>query len=306
MSLPLLLIAILVLFLLRVPMAFAILGPSMIYLLVEDYTLHLGVRVDHAGDQQLAAACRSAVHHGRDRGHPIGDRRSALRRGPPAPRPAAGRPGLREHRREPWLLVDERCCAGRRGRDRRDRGRPHAEEGLPGRVLGRPERELGADQPDHAAQHPRRRLRVGRRGVDRRPVRRRRHPGAAHDGGAGGDGVPVVEAASRSRRRAVQLGGHAARRHPSDPADGSADHHPRRHPGRILHPDRGCRHRRALHAAAGAVVPDDAHARRRADLPRHGGHQRPDHDHHRGVRAAQLDPRARAGAADGGAGPAGR
>ena len=45
MSLPLLLIAILVLFLLRVPMAFAILGPSMIYLLVEDYTLHLGVRV---------------------------------------------------------------------------------------------------------------------------------------------------------------------------------------------------------------------------------------------------------------------
>ena len=45
MSLPLLLIAILALFLLRVPMAFAILGPSMIYLLVEDYTLHLGVRV---------------------------------------------------------------------------------------------------------------------------------------------------------------------------------------------------------------------------------------------------------------------
>jgi len=44
-SLPLLLIAILALFLLRVPMAFAILGPSMIYLLVEDYTLHLGVRV---------------------------------------------------------------------------------------------------------------------------------------------------------------------------------------------------------------------------------------------------------------------
>ena len=45
MSLPLLLIAILALFLLRVPMAFAILGPSMIYLLVEDYTLHLGVRL---------------------------------------------------------------------------------------------------------------------------------------------------------------------------------------------------------------------------------------------------------------------
>ncbi|HET9497807.1 MAG TPA: TRAP transporter large permease [Candidatus Limnocylindria bacterium] len=44
MTLPLLLIAILLLFLLRVPMAFAILGPSLVYLLVEDYTLHLGVR----------------------------------------------------------------------------------------------------------------------------------------------------------------------------------------------------------------------------------------------------------------------
>jgi len=44
-TLPLLLIAILVLFLLRVPMAFAILGPSFIYLLIEDYSLHLGVRL---------------------------------------------------------------------------------------------------------------------------------------------------------------------------------------------------------------------------------------------------------------------
>jgi len=44
-TLPLLLIAIIGLFLLRVPMAFAILGPSLIYLLVEDYTLHLAVRL---------------------------------------------------------------------------------------------------------------------------------------------------------------------------------------------------------------------------------------------------------------------
>jgi tripartite ATP-independent transporter DctM subunit len=43
--LPLLLIAIFVLFVLRVPMAFAILGPSFVYLLVEDYSLHLGVRL---------------------------------------------------------------------------------------------------------------------------------------------------------------------------------------------------------------------------------------------------------------------
>ena len=45
MSLPLLLLAILALFLLRVPMAFAILGPALAYLLLEDYTLHLGVRL---------------------------------------------------------------------------------------------------------------------------------------------------------------------------------------------------------------------------------------------------------------------
>ncbi|HXH82408.1 MAG TPA: TRAP transporter large permease [Candidatus Tectomicrobia bacterium] len=45
MTLPLLLIAILGLFLLRVPMAFAILGPSLLYLMVEGYTLHLGVRL---------------------------------------------------------------------------------------------------------------------------------------------------------------------------------------------------------------------------------------------------------------------
>ncbi|HEX2884374.1 MAG TPA: TRAP transporter large permease [Candidatus Limnocylindria bacterium] len=45
MILPLLLVAIVVLFLMRVPMAFAILGPSLVYLLVEDYTLHLGVRL---------------------------------------------------------------------------------------------------------------------------------------------------------------------------------------------------------------------------------------------------------------------
>jgi tripartite ATP-independent transporter DctM subunit len=45
MSLAILLIAILLLFLLRVPMAFAILGPAVIYLLVEGYSPHLAVRL---------------------------------------------------------------------------------------------------------------------------------------------------------------------------------------------------------------------------------------------------------------------
>jgi tripartite ATP-independent transporter DctM subunit len=44
-SLPLLLVAILILFIFRVPMAFAILGPSIAYLIIEDYSLHLGVRL---------------------------------------------------------------------------------------------------------------------------------------------------------------------------------------------------------------------------------------------------------------------
>jgi tripartite ATP-independent transporter DctM subunit len=44
-TLPALLIAILALFLLRVPMAFAILGPSIAYMIIEGYTVHLGVRL---------------------------------------------------------------------------------------------------------------------------------------------------------------------------------------------------------------------------------------------------------------------
>jgi tripartite ATP-independent transporter DctM subunit len=45
MTLALLIIAIIVLFLLRVPMAFAILGPSVVYFLVEGYSAHLAVRL---------------------------------------------------------------------------------------------------------------------------------------------------------------------------------------------------------------------------------------------------------------------
>ncbi len=45
MSLTLLLIAMLALFLLRVPMAFAILGPSVLYFLFEGYTGHLSIRL---------------------------------------------------------------------------------------------------------------------------------------------------------------------------------------------------------------------------------------------------------------------
>ena len=49
MSLELLLIAILVLFLVRVPMAFAILGPCLLYLVTHDYSLGLAVRLALGG-----------------------------------------------------------------------------------------------------------------------------------------------------------------------------------------------------------------------------------------------------------------
>lgn len=49
MSLELLMIAILVLFLLRVPMAFAILGPCLLYLVTHDYSLGLAVRLALGG-----------------------------------------------------------------------------------------------------------------------------------------------------------------------------------------------------------------------------------------------------------------
>jgi tripartite ATP-independent transporter DctM subunit len=45
MSVTILIIAVIVLFLLRVPMAFAILGPSVIYFIAEGYTSHLAVRL---------------------------------------------------------------------------------------------------------------------------------------------------------------------------------------------------------------------------------------------------------------------
>jgi tripartite ATP-independent transporter DctM subunit len=45
MTLALLIVAIIVLFLLRVPMAFAILGPSVVYFMIEGYSAHLAVRL---------------------------------------------------------------------------------------------------------------------------------------------------------------------------------------------------------------------------------------------------------------------
>ena len=166
-SLALLLGAILLLFLLRVPMAFAILGPCLAYLIVEGFSLGLAVRLVVGGINSwplLAVPLFILVGIVATRTE-IAARLydAALHAAGPPPRG----PRVRQHRRQPRVLVDERRRPRGRRRHRLDRGRPHAEEGLPGGVLGRPQRELRPHQPDHAAEHPGRRLRVGRGGVHR-------------------------------------------------------------------------------------------------------------------------------------------
>ena len=63
---------------------------------------------------------------------------------------------------------------------------------------------------------------------------------------------------------------------PSRPAGAAADGrpgpHPRRHPGRLLHAHRGRGHRRAVHAPAGFGLPDRSDPSHGLDLPRHGVH----------------------------------
>ena len=211
MSLALLLGAILLLFLLRVPMAFAILGPCLAYLIAEGYSLGLAVRLVVGGINswpllavplfilvgivatrtEIAARLYDAVLH--------------------AAGPAPRGPRLRQHRRQPRLLVDERRRPRRRGRHRLDRGRPHAQEGLPGGVLGRPQRELRAHQPDHAAEHPGGRLRVGRRGVHGCAVRRGGRARLPDDDRARRDRLGLGTPATRPGRRALRLGGDRAR-----------------------------------------------------------------------------------------------
>ena len=96
--------------------------------------------------------------------------------------------------------------------------------------------------------------------------------------------------------RAVRLGGGPTRRPAGPPGDGRAGPHPRRHPRRILHPDGGGRGRRLVHARARGELPDGVGARHGADHARHVDRDGPDHDHHRCVVIAQLDPRQGAGA----------
>ncbi len=76
MILAFLIITIIILFLLRVPMAFAILGPSVVYFIIEGNTPHLAIRL--AGDRQLATSRSATLHPRRHRGHENRDRRPAI------------------------------------------------------------------------------------------------------------------------------------------------------------------------------------------------------------------------------------
>ena len=88
--------------------------------------------------------------------------------------------------------------------------------------------------------------------------------------------------------------GRALLRRPA--ADGRARPDPGRHPRRVVHPDGGGRDRRPLHARARGPVPQREPACPGPHLPRHGLHHGADHADHRGVVPAQLDPRPGAGA----------
>ena len=221
----------------------------------------------HQRDQQLAIAGGPDVHPRRRHGDEDGDRRPPLRRRAGASRPAPGRPRLRQHRRKPRVLVDERGRArGRRGH-RIDRGRPDAQEGLPGGVLRRSQRQLGADQPHHAPEHPGGDLRVGGSRIHGCAVHRGHHPRAPDDGHPGGHRVRVGTPQAAVRGRAIRLERRAACGHPGTAGDGRPRAHPRRHPRRLLHAHRGSGGRSLLHARPGPVVSVREPARPHAHLP---------------------------------------
>ena len=101
----LLLLLILGLFLLRVPMAFAILGPCLLYLIGEGYSMGLAFRLAMAGiDSWPLLAVPLFILVGiiatqTEIADPTVRRRRA------APRPPPGRSGLRECRCQPGLLA---------------------------------------------------------------------------------------------------------------------------------------------------------------------------------------------------------
>ena len=245
-------------------------------------------------DGELPAAGRAAVHPARLHRQPRGHRRPALRLRAGAARPGARQPRLRQRRREPRVLVDERLRGRRRRRARQGRDPGDAAGRLLAPVRARRRRLVLADRAGHAAEHPGRHLRRPRRRLDRGAVRRLRRPGAADGDRAVRRGLPLGPPDAEPRGPSSAGAGSGRYRPSGDRPAGRPGDHPRRHPRRVRHAHRGRRGRRALHAAARVRLPHPAPAR-----PAQGARRgRPDHrQHHADRRLGQparlrLRPRA--------------
>ncbi len=206
-------------------------------------------------DGQLSAARGSVVHPPGLPGQPRRHRRPALRLRARPTGPGPRQPRLRQRRREPRVLVDERLGGRRRRRarkaaDPRDAAGRLLQEFRPGRGrLGFPHR------PGDAAQHPRRHLCRPRSGVDRRALRRVRGPGAADGGRLVHRGVRPGPPGRQHPAHRVQLASGLADRPPSDSSPGRSRRHPGRHPRRVVHAHRGGGRRRRLHGSARSRLP---------------------------------------------------
>ena len=257
MTLPLLLIAILLLFLLRVPMAFAILGPSLVYLLVEDYTLHLGVRTVMQGINSwplLAVPLFILVGTVATRTE-IADRlydAAVLLLGPL--RAGLAYVNIAVSLGFSWMsgaaLADAAGIGSIEVNHMRKKGYPaefsvglSASSALISPIM--PPSIPAVVYASVAA------------GIHRCAVRGGRDSRAADDPVAGREWSICGPAEVRISWVTRTAGGRCGGRPEGAPGPGRAGNHPRRHPRRRLHAHRGGWNRRALHAPAGVLLPDD-------------------------------------------------
>ena len=210
-SIGLLLVLVIGLFLLRVPMAFAIMGPCLLYLVLEDYSLGLAVRLVIDGIDswpllavplfilvgitatrtQIAAMLYDAVQL------LLGPLRAGL-----------AYVNIGVSLGFSWMSGAALADAAGLGSIEVDHMR---KKGYPAEFSVGLSASSALISPDHAAQHPGRRLRVGRGGVHGGPLRGRGDTGHPHD--------------PRPRRDRLRLGTRQARTSRASPSTG-------RRPGR--------------------------------------------------------------------------
>ena len=223
-----------VLFLLRVPMAFAIFGPSVVYFLVEGYTPHLAVRLVMQGIDSwplLAVPLFILVGIVATRTE-IADRlydAAVLFLGPL--RAGLAYVNIAVSLGFSWMsgaaLADAAGIGSIEVTHMSKKGYPA-------------EFSVGLSAaPRSSARSCRRASRrsccLRRRRIHRGPLRGCGHSGAAHDLGAGGFGLFVGEAAGPSSSVTRMTGVQCAEQSWGPPTDGRARDHPGRNPGWVLH-----------------------------------------------------------------------